>query len=68
MSEVVKLYQQEGWPALQKHPAKLLDISQAMLARSTRLSIYGSLMTMLIAARFGRVFLAMSNSWLLRKN
>ena len=24
MSEVVQLYQQEGWPALQKHPAKLV--------------------------------------------
>lgn len=24
MSEVVQLYQQEGWPALQKHPAKLI--------------------------------------------
>ncbi len=24
MSEVVQLYQQEGWPALQKHPTKLV--------------------------------------------
>ncbi|NDG11849.1 MAG: hypothetical protein EB124_01715 [Betaproteobacteria bacterium] len=24
MAEVIALYQQEGWPAIQKHPAKLV--------------------------------------------
>ena len=55
MEEAVKLYQEIGFPALQKgsHDQKLIGYFQAAPARSIRLCTYGSLMMMLTAGRIG---------------
>jgi NIPSNAP protein len=59
MAEAVKLYQEIGFPALQKgkHDKKLLGYFQADTGRSTRLCTCGSSTMMLIVGRIGRLFM-----------
>ena len=56
MAEAVKLYQELGYPALQKggQDKKLVGYFQATPARSISLSICGSSMTTPIVERIGR--------------
>ncbi len=56
MAEAVKLYQELGFPALQRGGCdkKLIDTFRPIPARSTNSSICGNSMTMAIGARIGR--------------
>ena len=65
MAEAVKLYQEIGFPALQKgkHDKKLLGYFQADTGRSTRLCTCGSSTMMLIVGRIGPPYMRTMTSW-----
>jgi len=68
MAEAVKLYQQIGFPALQKgsHDKKLVGYYRPIPARSTSFCIRGSSTMMLIVGLIGRLFMRTRTSSRLR--